>query len=176
MLYNDSNFHGYDLLKDLLSQDSNFSKVVKENLENGKIRFFDEREWDKIRNQNFHTPDNAIRNFYDLFALGYNIGSCVFTSRTLSYSYNDVDIVTGILPVLKGTKNAEEEGGHGWLERDDEIIDTSLLLVIDKTLKKDLGYIEEYRLTQFDLNRNPRYQSRKEYVNDLSLRPKKSNK
>lgn len=111
-----------------------------------------------------------------MFALGYNIGSCVFTSRTLSYSYNDVDIVTGILPVLKGTKNAEEEGRHGWLERDDEIIDTSLLLVIDKTLKKDLGYIEEYRLTQFDLNRNPRYQSRKEYVNDLSLRPKKSNK
>ena len=31
MLYNDNEFRGYDLLKSLLSQDSEFSKVVKAN-------------------------------------------------------------------------------------------------------------------------------------------------
>ena len=39
MLYNDNEFRGYDLLKSLLSQDSEFSKVVKENLANGKLDF-----------------------------------------------------------------------------------------------------------------------------------------
>ena len=44
---------------------------------------------------------------------------------------------------LKGTLNAEKEGGHYWLETPKSIIDTSLMLVIDKSLKNKLRYIEE---------------------------------
>jgi len=110
--------------------------------------------------------------FIDMFLLGYNIGNCGGASRQLSYSYNNVDIVSGILPILKGTLNAEKEGGHCWLETPENIIDTSLVLVIDKSLKNDLGYIEEQRITSSQLASSPTYQARKEFVNDKNLKKK----
>ena len=69
--------------------------------------------------------------------------------------------------------NAENEGGHCWLETNDTIIDTSLMLVIDKSLKDEIGYIEEQRLTPFDLAMSPRYQARKEFVNDRNIKSSK---
>lgn len=105
-----------------------------------------------------------------MFVLGYNMGNCVGASRQLSYSYSDVDIVSGRLPILKGTLNAPKEGGHCWLETSISIIDTSLMLVIDKSLKSDIGYIEEMRLTSSELMRSPSYQVRKEFVNDKDLK------
>ena len=125
-----------------------------------------DEEWNKINSQNFVSHIPEMKEFIDMFTLGYNIGNCVGTSRQLSYSYNDVDIVSGILPILKGTKNAEQLGGHCWLETRKYIIDTSLLLVIDKSLKEELGYIEEQRIKSYQLANSPRYQARKEYVND----------
>ena len=71
-----------------------------------------------------------------MFLLGYNIGNCVGATRQLSYSYNGVDIVSGILPILKGSLNALKECGYCWLEALNKIIDTSLMLVIDKSLKE----------------------------------------
>lgn len=47
------------------------------------------------------------------------------------------------------------------------------MLVIDKSLKGDLGYVEEQRLTSFQLACSPTYQSRKEFVNDKNLSPRK---
>ncbi|MGM9876274.1 MAG: hypothetical protein ACI310_03490 [Bacilli bacterium] len=157
----------------LYNDDSNFSKIIDENLKKGKIRFFNDTEWNKIQKQNFISPFKEIKEFIDLFLLGYNIGNCVGTSRQLSYSYNNVDIVSGILPILKGTLNAEKEGGHCWLETPESIIDTSLMLVIDKSLKSDLGYIEEQKITSVQLSCSPNYQARKEFVNDENLRPSK---
>lgn len=104
-----------------------------------------------------------------MFLLGYNIGNCVGTSIQLSFSYNKVDIVSGILPILKGTLNAEKEGGHCWLETPESIIDTTLMLVIDKSLKSDLGYIEEQRHTYKDLSNSSRYLARKKFVNAKDL-------
>lgn len=147
-----------------------FKKFVDENVSEGKIRFFNATEFNKITSQNFISLNPAWENFIDMFLLGDNIGNCVGSSIQLSYSYDDVDIVSGILPMLKGTKNAEKEGGHCWLEDSNTIIDTSLMLVIDKTLKKDLGYIEEQRITARDLRKAPLYQSRKDFVNDVSLK------
>ena len=111
-----------------------------------------------------------IKEFIDMFVLGYNIGNCVGTSRQLSYSYNNDSIVSGILPFLKGKKNSEKEGGHCWLETNKELIDTTLMLVMDKEVKKKLGYLEEQRLTPTDLALSPRYQARKEFVNDISIK------
>lgn len=160
----------FGLFFDLCNSNQEFKSVVMKNLENGRIRFFDDNELDKIKSQNFISPIPEMREFIDMFALGYNIGNCAGASRQLSYSYDNVDIVSGTLPILKGTLNAEKEGGHCWLETPDSIIDTSLMLVIDKTLKNDLGYVEEQRLTSSQLSASPRYQARKEFVNDTSLK------
>ena len=111
----------YELFKKLYEENENFKKIIDENM-NDKIRFFSEEEWDKIKEQNFMSPVKELNEFIDMFTLGYNIGNCAGTSRQLSYSYNDVDIVSGILPMLKGTLNAEKEGGHVWLENDKYII------------------------------------------------------
>lgn len=165
----DTNSKAFNLFWEIYHKNSDFCKVIKENFANGKIRFFNDNEWEKIKSQNFVSPTKEMKDFIDLFLLGYNIGNCVGTSRQLSFSYRDVDIVSGILPILKGTLNAEKEGGHCWLETQKEIIDTSLMIVIDKSLKNDRGYIEEQRLTSFQLANSPTYQARKEFTNDKNL-------
>lgn len=163
-------FKGLDLYKKLKDKYPEYFSQIDEYIKEGKIRFFDEREWDLVDSQNFMSPHVNFDSFYDMFAVGYNEGNCVGMVRQMSYSYNDVDIVSGRLPILQGTRNAEVEGGHAWLENENQIIDTSLLLVIDKELKSALGYIEEQRVTQFHLSLSSIYQARKEFVNDKNLR------
>lgn len=160
----------YELLKHLIKTNATFRTTYIENIKTRKIRLFNEEEWTKINNQNFTSLVPGLNEFSDMFKLGYNIGNCVGTARQLSYSYDNVDIVSGTLPILKGTLNAEKEGGHCWLETTDYIIDTSLMLVIDKSLKQELGYNEEQRLTSFRLQTNAIYQSRKEFTNDINLK------
>jgi len=43
------------------------------------------------------------------------------------------------------------------------------MLLIDKSLKEKFGYHEENRITATQLKKNPIYQARKEFVNDLNL-------
>ena len=101
---------------------------------------------------------NKYSNFKKI--IESNLGNCVGTSRQLSYSYNNVDIVSGILPILKGTLNAEKEGGHCWLETPTSIIDTSLMLVIDKSIKDEIGYMEEQRVSHVQVLSSKNYQGR----------------
>ena len=168
----DTSIKAYNQFWTLYNNHSEFHNLVANNMKDGKIRFFNENEWNKITSQNFMPTVPEVNEFIDMFTLGYNIGNCVGTSMQLSYSYDDVDIVSGILPILKGTLNAEKEGGHCWLETPTAIIDTTLMLVIDKSLKNDFGYIEEERLTSLQLSKMPRYQVRKEFVNDQSFHKK----
>lgn len=166
----DPNIKAFDLFNDLYNNNADFKNIIDRNKENGKIRKFNDLEWDKIKSQNFVSDIPLMKEFIDMFVLGYNIGNCAGASIQLSYSYDDVDIVSGILPMLKGTRNAEKEGGHVWLERDGLLIDTSLMLVMDISLKNELGYIEEQRITSFQLANGYQYQARKEFVNDKSLK------
>lgn len=165
-----NNFKSFDLLKELCERYPDFTEKLGVWLAEGKVNFFTEEEWNKIKSQNYVPPTKEATDFFDMFRLGYNRGDCVGTSKQLSYSYNDVDIVAGVLPLLKGTLNAEKEGGHCWLETKNNVIDTSLLLIIDKSIKSDLGYIEEQRLTSSQLRKDIFYQSRKDYVNDHGLK------
>lgn len=166
----EKDFKAYDLFWQLYHCNTEFQKVIKENMKLGKIRFFNETEWVKIKSQNYIPPTSDLQEFIDIFIKGYNIGSCGTTARQLSYSYNNVSIVSGTLPIIKGSKNAELEGGHVWLEDDENIIDTSLMLVIDLSLKSQIGYQEEQRLTPQMLRKSNGYQARKEFVNDASLK------
>lgn len=172
-LYINNNDRCFDFFWKIYYKDHEFSKIIDDNLAIGKIRFFNDEEWDKIKAQNFVSPIEEMKEFIDMFILGYNVGNCVGASRQLSYSYNNVDMVSGTLPLIKGTLNAEKEGGHCWLETPDNIIDTSLLLVIDKSLKEKLGYLEEERLTSFQLASNLNYQLRKEFANDKNINSSK---
>lgn len=166
----DQDSKAFDLFKELYNNNYNFKNIVDKNMENGSLRFFNDEEWNVIKLQNFVSDVLGMNEFIDMFTLGYNIGNCAGASVQLSYSYDDVDIVSGILPILKGTRNAEKEGGHVWLERKGKLIDTSLMLVMDISLKKEFGYIEEQRLTSFQLANGSKYQARKEFVNDKSLK------
>lgn len=166
------NLKAYSLFNELYNSNFQFKCFIDKNMANGLIRFFNDEEWNKIKNQNFISPSPEMNEFIDMFTLGYNIGNCVGASMQLSYSYSDVDIVSGVLPLIKGTLNAEKEGGHCWLETPKYIIDTSLMLVIAKSLKQEFGYIEEQRITSYQLRLSDRYQSRKEFVTDTSLRNK----
>lgn len=172
----DTDSKAYEMFWELFNSNDDFNRLVRDNLDSGKIRFFGTEEWDKINSQNFipnpDAPDD-LREFIDMFRLGYNIGNCVGTAKQLSYSYNNVDIVSGILPILKGTLNAEKEGGHCWLETPSCIIDTSLMLIIDKSLRELFGYHEEQRLTAEALSHSSTYMARKAFVNDASLRSNK---
>ena len=168
----ETDIKAYDLFWDLYKKNDSFRSVVDSGMSSNMIRFFDDDLWDKIKSQNFISYDDRMKEFVDMFLLGYNIGNCVGASRQLSYSFNDVDIVSGVLPIIKGTLNAEKEGGHCWLENDYFIIDTSLMLVIDKSLRDDFGYIEENRITKESLRRSQVYQARKDFVNDNELRRK----
>ncbi len=169
----DTSIKAFDLYNYLYNNNQDFKTLIDEGFKNNQIRFFNEEELNKIRNQNFIHPTNPnIKEFEEVFILGENIGNCVGISRQLSYSYNNVDLVSGKLPILKGTLNAEKEGGHMWLETKDKIIDTSLMLVIDKSLKEKLGYDEEIRITSNMLKQDHNYQARKEFVNDINIKPK----
>jgi len=160
----------YRLFYDLYNNNLTFKNLIDKSRNEGKIRDFGDDEWNKIKSQNYDPPTPELKEFIDLFIFGYNIGNCVNTSIQLSYSYNDVDIVSGILPILKGTLNAEKVGGHCWLETSNFIIDTSLMLVIDKSLKSDFGYQEEQRITAHQLRLSTNYQTRKEFTNDRFLK------
>ena len=170
----DTSIKAFDLFWNLYNNNPNFKNIIDEGFKRKQIRFFNEEELDKIRKQNFIHPTNPnIKEFEDIFVIGENIGNCVGVSRQLSYSYNDADLVSGILPLLKGTLNAEKLGGHAWIETKDSIIDTSLMLIIDKSLKEKFGYIEENRITAMRLKQDRNYQARKEFVNDQNLKSKK---
>lgn len=163
----------YELFNKLYNENIEFKHIIDEGLKNNKIRHFNDNEWNKINSQNFISMVPGMDEFIDMFKLGYNIGNCAAAARQLSYSYDDIDIVSGTLPLIKGTRNAVKEGGHVWLETKDSIIDTSLMLVIDKSYKDKIGYKEEERLTSYTLLTMPNYQTRKEFTNDPNFRSSK---
>lgn len=130
----------YSELLKLLSQNQEFKNAIVQGVKEGKIRRFDEELWEKIRTQNIR----AINNFEDVFIDGTNIGYCTVASKQLSYSLDDCYICGGVLPILKGTENCDD-GSHTWILHNSEIIDTTLMLIIDKDYAEKIGYIEENR-------------------------------
>ena len=165
-----TNIKAFDLYSDIYNNNSKFRNMCDAGMNNGLIRFFGDEEWHKIKSQNYVSFLPDVKEFADIFYLGYNIGDCVGVSKQLSYSYYNASIVSGILPVLKGYRNSEKEGGHCWLESDKYIIDTSLMLVIDKKLKDAFGYIEEMRLTPKMLHSSSMYMARMDFTNSTDFK------
>lgn len=155
----DSSMRCFELFWSLYGNSEKFKKIMNEGIKefggDGTIRFFDKEEWDRISELVFNLHN--IHSFNDFFINGLNIGSCLFTSEILSYSYDDVDYVEGVLPILAGTYNCKE-GRHKWLERDGKIYDTSLMLIIDKyKWGEKLGYKAIHTTKWYELYYNERY-------------------
>ena len=66
-----------------------------------------------------------------IFKDGYNIGNCLLTAYYVSTIFDNSLICTGKVEILKGTKNSPS-GDHVWIEVDDFIIDTTLMILLPK--------------------------------------------
>ena len=155
----------FDELKRLLNENEYFKNIVIEGYQNGKIFGFPNELWDKIRSQNIR----RINSFEDVFKDGANIGYCTVASKQLSYSFSSCFICGGILPLLKGTKNCLD-GSHTWIQYEDYIIDTTLMLIVHINYANKIGYIEE---NKYNPNNDQIYLSTKEFTNDESLKKSK---
>lgn len=153
----------------LLKSNPEFSIKLEEGYSSGLVRDFGDEEYDIIKS----LSDIVIPgDFYSGFISGYNVGRCGFFAKTLSYAYPDSEIVSGYLPILKNSPGSID-GEHGWMETDDKIYDTTLLLVIDKKYASNLGYMEKFRFDKDALAADGIYSSRKErYMKIMSVKSK----
>lgn len=156
------NYKCYRELKRLLNENETFKQTVASGISEGKIRGFDDDLWKKIHSQNIRNIDN----FESVFRDGANIGYCTPASKQLSFSFNKCYICGGVLPILKGTTNCED-GSHTWIAYNNEIIDTTLMLIIDNKYAKEIGYQEENR---YDPNLDKFYSAAKKWTIDPKIR------
>jgi len=152
----------YEELRKLINNNESFRNFLLEGCINGKITGFTEDIWEKIKNQNIR----RINSFEEVFRDGANIGYCTVAAKQLSYSFENCYLCGGVLPILKGSKNCED-GSHTWLEVQNKIIDTTLMLVIDKDYAIKLGFNEQNR---YNPNLDPVYLAAKEFTNDNKRR------
>ena len=154
----------YDLLMDLVTNNEDFKSNIVEGIKSNMITGFTDELWEKINSQNIR----RINNFEDVFREGANIGYCTVAAKQLSFSLNSCYLCGGTLPILVGTKNCKD-GRHTWIEYEDKIIDTSLMLIIDKNFKNKIGYKEENRINP---NIDKNYLAAKTLTLDESLKKK----
>ena len=156
------NYKCFDLLKNLLTQSEEFRSIVEQGVKEHKIFGFTDELWTKIYEQNIR----GIENFELVFRDGANIGYCTVASKQLSYSLDNPYICGGTVKFLINTKNSPD-GSHTWILNDNYIIDTSLMLIIDKSYMNKLGYVEENR---YNPSIDPIYNAAKDFTLDESLK------
>ena len=154
----------YNTILDLITKNVEFRKTIFNGIVDGKISGFSQNLWDKISSQNIRAP--VVNKFCEVFKDGYNQGYCTVCSKQVSYSFNNCYLCGGNLPILIGTTNCPN-GDHSWIEKDNYIIDTTLMLIIDKTYADNLGYILD---NKYNPNENDNYLASKEYANDQSFK------
>ncbi len=103
-----------------------------------------------------------------IFKDGYNIGNCLLTAYYVSTVLENSLICTGKVEILKGTKNSPN-GDHVWLETENEIIDTTLMITIPKNHSYSRFYHKDSKIepkfSTEDLNyENDRYQRKTNIV------------
>ena len=104
---------------------------------NHKIKL-EEFSWDKeLQNKIFQiefVDGHKKLSLKTIFKDGYNIGNCLLTSYYVSTIFENSLICTGKVEILKGTKNSPN-GDHVWVENEDYIIDTTLMIKLPKKHK-----------------------------------------
>ncbi len=82
----------------------------------------------------------------DIFENGYNIGNCLLTSSCIFSLLDNASICSGKVEILKGTKNSIN-GDHVWIETDEYIIDTTLMVKIPINSIYSKYYNKEYTIS-----------------------------
>ncbi len=89
---------------------------------------------------------NSKSSLREIYKNGYNIGNCLLTAYYIASIIDYASICTGKVNILKGTKNAPS-GDHVWIETDEYILDTTLMIKIPldntyaKLYKKDYSFV-----------------------------------
>lgn len=128
---------------------------IQYGIDNNLVFKFGDEEIEKLRSLSYVVIyDDVIK----LFEEGYNLGNCSEFAKLLSYAYPNSKIGIGY---FKPSYNGEN--GHAWMETDEYIYDTTLLLKIDKKYAKTLGYV---KLKEFDPMLDSIYRNRKNTYED----------
>ena len=93
---------------------------------------------------------NKKMDLKTIYGDGFNIGNCLLTSYYVSLYFENSKICTGKAKLLVGTKNSKN-GDHVWIENEDYIIDTTLMLMIPKVNELSFLYHKEYDLSYIKL-------------------------
>ena len=160
------NYKCFDLLKQLLNENLEFRNIIEKGVKEHKIFGFNEELWTKINNQNIR----GIDNFESVFRDGANIGYCTVAAKQLSYSLDNPYICGGTVKYLVNTPKSPD-GSHTWILNDNYIIDTTLMLIIDKSYMNKLGYVEE---NKYNPNIDPIYNAAKDFTLDTSLKKERT--
>lgn len=154
----------YDLIKYIISTNKDYKKIIENGFILDKIKPFDEELLQKFNMLNIRWP---VKDIDEVLFLGGNIGGCTTMAHQLSFIIDNSYKCAGFLPILAGTKNCND-GTHTWVESPDGwIYDTSLMLIIHKSYKNEMGYKENIREVY---NKLQFYLEQKEYALDDSLR------
>ncbi len=90
--------------------------------------------------------ETHAKSLGEIYKLGFNIGHCGLTSRYLLRKYDATEISCGKAKLLVGTE-ASPNGEHAWINLNEHIIDTTLMIIFPQELLIKFGYIEEKRLS-----------------------------
>lgn len=119
------------------------NKEFIELIEQEKIKKFEDFEYSQGESLIEATKRLNINSYSSLFEYlckGKNKGNCGMTSKLFMLLYGDkIELHEGYMKEMEGTINSPK-GQHAWLELGGYIFDTSLLLVIPKRYKEELGY------------------------------------
>lgn len=88
---------------------------------------------------------NTKTTLKEIFKNGYNIGNCLLTAHYVSTIIPNASICTGKVEILKGTKNSIN-GDHVWIKTEDYIIDTTLMIILNKHDIYTKFYNEDYTI------------------------------
>lgn len=83
--------------------------------------------------------EDKITKMESVYKFGFNIGQCGLTARYLVRNIRGSILCYGTCDLLKGTKKAND-GNHAWIQINDILIDTTLMINIPLSLIDTLGY------------------------------------
>ena len=73
--------------------------------------------------------ENEVTSMEQVYEEGLNVGHCGLTSRYISRSWDEADVIYGKFAPLAGT-NKSPEGAHAWIYLDGYVVDTTLMETI----------------------------------------------
>lgn len=127
-----------------------FYQKLEKMIEDGEVIDLNERmkEYDNIFISKKYNPDLTLGQ---VLRKGLNYGRCGLIAKAFSETiYKDVrhSYCIGFNQNIAGSKNSFD-GNHAWIETNDSIIDTSLMMEIPK---RKYAYSLGYRTTRHELN------------------------